>query len=186
MEDLAGGCVDQRGTHLYKYPHEISSLSTQSCLHRHLFMFRKLYRYTQQIIQKLRNMASSNKNLDAEASKFFVNLDEAAGVEDAFQSASLNLPQTARPGTTSPLAKTFAEEEGKSEGKSEVKGGPNPPFTPTPRPEPKSDKSQAEAQPQKVPQGAWTCCMCGVTNPLIGLGCWYCKTHFVCPQCYPA
>lgn len=146
-------------------------------------MFRKLYRYTQRIIQKLRNMASdpNNKDLDAEVSKFFVKLDEAEGV-NAFESASLNIPQTARPGTTSPLAKTFAEEEGKSE----VKGGPNPPFTPTPRPEPKSDKSQAEAQPQKVPQGKWTCCICGVTNPLVGLTCWYCKTHHVCLQCYPA
>lgn len=137
-------------------------------------MFRKLHRQIHQIVQRLRNMANnSNKNQDAEVSQVFVDQDRADG-KDAFEAASLAIPQTARPEITSPLAKTFAEEG---------KGTSNTRFTPTPRPEPKADNS--DAQPQ-VPRDAWICCLCDVTNPLVGPACWNCKTHYACARCYSA
>lgn len=142
-------------------------------------MFRKIHRQIQQIVQRLRNMANNrnNKNLDAETSKLFVEADAAHGV-DAFEVGSLQIPQTARPETTSPLEKTLAEEQGK--------GSSSTRFTPTPRPGPKADKSEAEAQPHKVPRDAWRCCRCEVTNPLAGLVCWACQIHYACPQCQSA
>ncbi|KAG6367108.1 hypothetical protein INS49_001290 [Diaporthe citri] len=122
---------------------------------------------------------NSNKNLDAETSKFFIDSDEARGV-NPFEAASLDIPQTARPDSSSPLAKKFAEQE------DEAKGPSNTRFTPTPRPEPKADKSVAEIQAQKVPRNAWICCICEVTNPLVGPACWQCKSHYACTRCYSA
>lgn len=121
------------------------------------------------------NNSNNNQNLDAETSKFFIRSDEARGV-DAFEAASLDIPQTARPDSTSPLAKTFAELEKDAKGRSGTR------FTPTPRPEAKGDKSE----PQKVPRDAWICCVCEVTNPLVGPACWQCKSHYACTRCYAA
>lgn len=140
-------------------------------------MFRKLHRQIHQIVQKLRNMANnSNKNLDAATSKLFIDSDACRGV-DAFETASLAIPQTARPGVASPLERTFVEEKGQ--------GSSSTRFAPTPRSEPKAGESHAEAQPQ-MPREAWICCGCGVTNPFVGPACWQCKAHRACTRCYPA
>lgn len=143
-------------------------------------MFRNIHRQIQQFVQRLRSMANnSNQNLDAATSKFFIDSDEARGV-DAFEAASLDIPQTARPDSTSPLAKTFAEQEKESKGRSNTR------FTPTPRQETNADNSEAEVQEQKVPRDAWQCCICEVTNPLVGPACWHCKSHYACTRCYSA
>lgn len=138
-------------------------------------MLRNLHGHIQQIVQRLRNMAGhKSANLDAEVSKIFVESDKARGV-DAFEAAALQIPQTARPGSDSPLKKTFALEEGK--------GSASTRFVPTPRLEHKAD---SEAQPQQVPKGESVCCRCDVTNTLAGPACWNCKSHYVCRNCYSA
>lgn len=141
-------------------------------------MFRELHRHIHQIVQRLRNMAnnSNNKNLDAETSKLFIDSDASRGM-DAFETASLAIPQTARPGVTSPLERTFVEEQGQGSSSSR--------FVPTPRPGPKAGKSQAEAQPH-APREAWICCGCHATNPFVGPACWQCKAHWACNRCYCA
>ncbi|KKY36743.1 hypothetical protein UCDDA912_g03267 [Diaporthe ampelina] len=142
-------------------------------------MFRKLHRQIHNVVQRLRDMASNNSaNQDAELSKYFINEDKARGV-DSFEVAAMDIPQTARPENTSPLAKTFAVEE-------EGKGRSSTRFAATPRPGPRADKLEAEAQTQKVPRDAWTCCHCDVTNPLVGPVCWQCKSHYVCIRCRSA
>lgn len=135
-------------------------------------MFRNFHRQIHQIVQRLRNMAnnSNNKNLDAETSKLFIDSDASHGM-DAFETASLSIPQTARPSVTSPLERTFVEEKGQ--------GSSSTRFAPTPRPEPKAGTSQ-------VPREAWNCCRCYTTNPLVGPACWQCKSHRACSQCRAA
>lgn len=121
-------------------------------------------------------MAKDNStNLDAEVSKIFVESDKARGL-NAFEAAALDIPPTARPGSDSPLKKTFVSEEGR--------GSASTRFVPTPRPKAKADDSQAESQ--LAPRQSWTCHVCEVTNPLVGPFCWNCKGHKVCPKCYPA
>ncbi|KAI3391233.1 hypothetical protein diail_7747 [Diaporthe ilicicola] len=141
-------------------------------------MFRNLYRRIHHIVQRVKNMANKSTNQDAELSKYFVAEDQSRGV-NAFEAATLDIPQTARPGNISPLARTLAELEPDSKGSSAGK------FTPTPRPEPKGP-SEARVEPKKVPRDEWKCCICGVTNPLAGLPCWQCKLHRVCHQCTSA
>lgn len=125
-------------------------------------MFRNHHRQIQEIVQRLTNMAgSSSTNLDAAVSKISIEADKAHGV-DAFEAASLQIPETGRPGSDSPLSKTFALEE-----------------------EPKADDDQAEAQ---VTEGSWVCCMCGAANEVAGSasqGCWGCESH-ACGKCQSA
>lgn len=121
-------------------------------------------------------MAKDNStNPDVEVSKIFVESDKACGV-NAFEAAALDIPPTARPGSDSPLKKTFVSEEGK--------GSASTRFVPTPRPKAKADDFQAESQ--APPRQEWICCRCDVTNLLVGPFCWNCKGHQVCPKCYSA